>query len=68
MEKKNDATTIAYLKGYQSGYNEGIKEGYFKGVTDTVAQIKKEAHELFKEGKNYGMNFVKHIKSKYPEI
>ncbi|CAH0298737.1 hypothetical protein [Peribacillus sp. Bi134] len=42
-----------YLKGYAHGYKEGHDEGYLKGVTHTIEQIKREAHELFKkDGKN----------------
>jgi len=64
----NQVAKENYLKGYKTGFNEGVKEGYYKGVQDTVNQIKREAHELFKDSKNYGMNFLKHIKSKYPYI
>jgi hypothetical protein len=61
--------SIAYLNGYIKGFNEGFNEGYGNGVTDTIAQIKRAAHELFyNEGKNYGMNFIRHEKSKYPHI
>ncbi|WHY86066.1 hypothetical protein QNH39_26420 [Neobacillus novalis] len=59
---------VGYLKGFKKGYNEGLSNGYHQGVVDTVNQIKREAHELFKSGKNYGMNTIKHLKSKYPHI